>query len=139
MEGRTDPRFISMLLEVRLLPLKPGKYNTYVRAGRQAPQISFLLDPFCFFFLPSCSSEQRTQTNGYSSKMLPKSWLVWLSGLSVGLQTKELLVRFPGWGTCLGCGPGPQERTRKRQPHTDVSLPLFLPLFPSLKINKSNL
>ena len=24
----------------------------------------------------------------------------------------------------------------KRQPHTDVSLPLFLPSFPSLKINK---
>ena len=39
-------------------------------------------------------------------------------------------------GTCLGCGPGPLLRALERQPHLYVSLPLFLPLFPSLKINK---
>ena len=43
---------------------------------------------------------------------------------------------IPSQGTCLGCGPGPQCRVGERQPHTDVSLPLFLSPFPSLEINK---
>ena len=34
--------------------------------------------------------------------------------------------------TCLGCGLGPQLGACERQPHIDVSLPLFLPPFPSL-------
>ena len=37
-------------------------------------------------------------------------------------------------GTCLGCGPGPCWVVLERQPHIDVSLPLFLHPFPSLKI-----
>ena len=44
-------------------------------------------------------------------------------------QTVTSLI--PSQGTCLGCGPGPQWGVHKRQPHIDVSLPLFLPLFPS--------
>ena len=39
---------------------------------------------------------------------------------------------MPSQGTCLGCGPGPQQGTCKRQPRTDVSLPLFLSPFPCL-------
>ena len=39
---------------------------------------------------------------------------------------------IPSQGTCLGCGPGPQWGAHERQPHIDVSLPLFLPPFPSL-------
>ena len=38
----------------------------------------------------------------------------------------------PSQGTCLGCGPGPQSVACKRQPHIDVSLPLFLPPFQPL-------
>ena len=34
---------------------------------------------------------------------------------------------IPSQGTCLGCGPGPQEGAHKRQPHIDVSLPLSFP------------
>ena len=34
-------------------------------------------------------------------------------------------------GTCLGCGPGPQYGECARQPHIDVSLPLFLLPLPS--------
>ena len=37
--------------------------------------------------------------------------------------------------TCLGCGPGLQLGVLERQPHINVSLPLFLPPSPSLKIN----
>ena len=43
---------------------------------------------------------------------------------------------IPSQGTCLGCRPGPQCGVRERQPHTDVSPPLFLSPFPSLKISK---
>ena len=39
---------------------------------------------------------------------------------------------FPSQGTGLGCGPGPQQGAQERQPHTDVSLHLFLPPFPFL-------
>ena len=31
---------------------------------------------------------------------------------------------IPSQGTCLGCRPGPWWGARKKQPHTDVSLPL---------------
>ena len=43
---------------------------------------------------------------------------------------------IPGQGTYLSCRPGFQYEARERQAHIDVSLPLFLPLFLSLKINK---
>ena len=62
-------------------------------------------------------------------------WLVLLSGLSAGLQTKgswfgsQFVSRQ---GTSLGCGPGLQWGVCERQSHMDVSLPLFLPPFPSL-------
>ena len=53
-------------------------------------------------------------------------WLVWLSGLSASLQTKGLLVPFPVRAHAWVAGQVPSgECTRERQPHTDVSLPLF--------------
>ena len=41
-------------------------------------------------------------------------------------------------GTCLCFRPGPQEGVYEREPHMNIflSYPLFLPPFPSLKINK---
>ena len=64
-----------------------------------------------------------------------KGWaqpcLVWLSGLSAGLQTR-VASSIPSQGTCLGCRSGPQEGGHQTQPHIEVSLPLFLPPFPSL-------
>ena len=68
-------------------------------------------------------------------KYLREPWLVWLSGLSASLKTKGSPVRFQVRAHALVCGPGHQSGTRERQPHS-VSLPLFLPPFPSLKINK---
>ena len=50
---------------------------------------------------------------------------------------KSVTSSIPSQGTCLGCRPGPQWRAHERQPHIDVSLPLFLPPFPlSIKISK---
>ena len=43
---------------------------------------------------------------------------------------------IPSQGTCLDCGPGPQQGVRERQPHVDVYLLVLLPPFLSLKINK---
>ena len=39
---------------------------------------------------------------------------------------------IPSQGTRLGCGPGPQQQACEKQPHIDVSLPLFLLPFLSL-------
>ena len=66
-----------------------------------------------------------------------KPWLVWLSGLSAGLQNRRSLVQFqvrahtwvaglvPSWGRARG-------NQLIHLSHIDVSLPLFLPPFPSL-------
>ena len=77
-----------------------------------------LLSSYCFF------SFKNTQAC---------PWLVWLSALSTGLWTRGLLVPIHNKGTCLGCGPGPQWGNCERQPHTDVSLPLFSFLSPLSK------
>ena len=42
-------------------------------------------------------------------------------------ENQRVAGLIPSQGTCLGCGPGPQQGACKRQPHIDVSLLLFLP------------
>ena len=41
---------------------------------------------------------------------------------------QRVLSSIPSQGTCLGCWPGevPGSGAHERQPHIDVSLPLFL-------------
>ena len=64
---------------------------------------------------------------------------MWLSGLSAGLRTKGSLVPFPirahAWVVCWVPSGGASDR----QPHIDVSLPLFLPPFPPIKIKIKSL
>ena len=59
-----------------------------------------------------------------------------LAGVAQWIERQPVNQRvtgsIPSQGTCLGCRPGPQWGARERQPHIDVSLPLFLPPFPSL-------
>ena len=49
-----------------------------------------------------------------------------------GSTNQRVASSIPKQGTHLGFRPGPQCGAQERQPHTDVSLPLFLPPFPSL-------
>ena len=49
-----------------------------------------------------------------------------------GTANQSVAGSIPSQGTCLGCRPGPQKGVHERQPHTAVSLPLFLPPFLSL-------
>ena len=49
-----------------------------------------------------------------------------------GPANQRFASLIPSQGTCLGCGPGPQLGAHKRQPHINVSLPLFLLHFPFL-------
>ena len=46
-------------------------------------------------------------SSGLAVKKQEEAWLVWLSGLSAGLQTERLPVPFPVRAR-LGCRPGPQ-------------------------------
>ena len=62
---------------------------------------------------------------------------VWaLAGVAQWIEhqpsNQSVASSIPSQGTCLGFGPGPQQGAHERQPHIDVSLPLFLPPFPSL-------
>ena len=43
------------------------------------------------------------------------------------LVNQRVTNSIPSQGTSLGCRPGPQLGAYKRQPHIDISLPLFLP------------
>ena len=52
-------------------------------------------------------------------------WLVWLSGLSAGLRTKESLVRFPVRAHVWVAGQVPSWG-HVRGSHIGVSLPLFV-------------
>ena len=64
------------------------------------------------------------------------SWLVWLSGLSAGLQSKGSLVRFPVRAHTWVAGQVPG-RGHARGNHTLMSLSLSFSLSPlCLKINK---
>ena len=57
--------------------------------------------------------------------------LVWLSGWAPVREPKG--CQFDSqWGHIPGLQPGPQEGACERQPHIAVSLPLFLPPFPSV-------
>ena len=59
-----------------------------------------------------------------------------LAGVAQWIEHQPVNQRItgtiPSQGTCLGCGPGPQYGACERQPHIDVSLPLFHLPFPSL-------
>ena len=59
--------------------------------------------------------------------MVVVPWLVWLSGLTASLRTKGLLVQFPVRAHAWVVGQVSSKGARETQPHTDVSLPLFLP------------
>ena len=65
-------------------------------------------------------------------------WLGWLSGLSARLQTKKLLVQFPVLAHAWLAGQVPSWGQHARGNwwmyllHINVSLPLFLPSFPTL-------
>ena len=45
---------------------------------------------------------------------------------------QKVASRIPNQGTCLGWEPGHQEGASEWKPHIGVSLPLFLPPFPSV-------
>ena len=59
-----------------------------------------------------------------------------LAGVAQWIECQPVNQRvtgsIPSQGTCLGCRPDPQYRVCERQPHIDISLPLFLLPFLSL-------
>ena len=60
----------------------------------------------------------------------------WIEGRPVN---QRVAGSIPSKGTCLSYEPGPQQGVRERQPHIDVSLPLFLPPFPLSKNKFKNI
>ena len=70
------------------------------------------------------------------SEMYKNNNCIALAGVAQGTECWPANLKvaglIPGQGPCLGCGPGPQLGACERQPHIDVSLPFFLPPFPSL-------
>ena len=70
------------------------------------------------------------------SKYVFKKICIYLAGVAQWIERQPGNQRvsglIPSQGTCLGCRPDPQWGVGERQPHTDVSLPLFLPPFPSV-------
>ena len=117
--------------------------------------VSAALDPkdggdLCFSNKWAASPEDPSVDSGYFSHFLfnltssssevnkahgsfIKNCHSWCSSVDwVWAVKQRVAASIPSEGTCRGCGPGPQWGPCKRQPHTDVSLPLFLPPFSSL-------
>ena len=71
----------------------------------------------------------------YLWKKLKNHLISALAGVAQWIEclpaNQRVTSSIPSQGTCLDCRPGPQFGVRERQPHTDVSLPLCLPPFPS--------
>ena len=57
-----------------------------------------------------------------NSKIHPGRCAWWIECQPVNQKVTSLI---PSQGTCLGCQSGPQCGALERQPHIDVSLPLF--------------
>ena len=64
-------------------------------------------------FVMGAEKPEKANCNAHKTRPLMPS-LVWLSWLSVVLQTKRLQLRFPIQGTYLGCGFGSLDRVRMR-------------------------
>ena len=74
-------------------------------------------------------NSQLSTTEPKKNKNKNMPWLVCFSGLSAGLRTERLQVRFPVRARAWVVGQVPIWGVRE----SDVSLPLFLPPFLSLK------
>ena len=71
-------------------------------------------------------SPESSEQDHESKRKKLRPCLVWLSGLSAGLRTKGSLVRVPVRVHAWVASQVPSRGLHERQPHIDVSLPLFL-------------
>ena len=78
----------------------------------------------------------RDNGNSIINKIYFKKWKSALTGVAQWIECQPVKQRvassIPSQGTCLVCRPGPQLGVCKRQPHMNVSFPLFLPPFSHL-------
>ena len=72
---------------------------------------------------------QHLDKNLHSALVGIETQAQWIEPGPVNQRVTDLV---PHWGTFLDCGPGSHLGVCERQPHIDVSLPLFLLPFPSL-------
>ena len=93
----------------------------------------FLLNLFQYFKIVFIDNIHR---NTLSSQVLHVLKILALAGMAQWIECWPVSQRvdgsIPSQDTCLGCEPDPQRGACERQPHIDVSLPLFLLPFPSL-------
>ena len=84
-----------------------------------------------FLFISYKSFTFYKNKKGYK---LVKASTIALAGVALWIECQPanqmITGSIPSQGTCLGCRPGPQWGLRDRQPHIDVSFPLFLPPSP---------
>ena len=81
-----------------------------------------------------------TSTLLQQNAQLVKNYKGALAGVAQCIEcwpvNQRVMGSIPSQCTCLGFGPDPQWGAYERQPHTDVSLPLFLSLPSPLSKNK---
>ena len=130
-------RLLSKTQHVEFCRGAPARHRTQLSSGRTEVKTQvFLLSNLILSF------RSASQIHSMSSKyaQIRKTMLFALAGEAQWIEHQPVNQRvassIPSQGICLGCRPGPQQGACGRQPHIDVSFPLFLPPFPSLKINK---
>ena len=126
----------------------------YYKTGtdkQDQPQLHYAKISYLIYFILELSSNQanirapkkikrllvKTAHIGSVLKIKAEPWLVWLTGLSAGLQTERSMVRFPVRAHAWVVGQVPSWRHVRASQlmflwHIAVSLPLILSPFPSL-------
>ena len=109
-------------LVIPLLGIYPRNPETPIQKNLCTPMFMALL-----FTIAKCWQHPKCPSvNQWIKKtVVPLPWLVWLSGLSTGLRTKRVLVRFPVRAYTWVAGHVPQCGVSERQPHIDVFVLLF--------------
>ena len=115
------------------------------RGAEWAVPQSGVLNKNCEGYLGSEGSQTRPPSPGShrQEEKSPKLLSIKTSGALAGVAqwiecqpvNRKVTASIPSQGTCLGCRPGPQLGECKRQ-WIGVSLPFFLSLPLSLKVNK---
>ena len=104
------------ILNTRLLPLWVGLGDGAVSRQHLAMTFSCIYSHAKIRSCILCASDEKWKRF--------RPWLVWLSGLNAGLRTKESPVQFLVSAHAWAAGQVPNGG-HKKQPHIDISLPLF--------------
>ena len=103
----------------------------YIKKNRHHGQVGFIQGMQGWYNI-----HKSINVTHHINKMKHKNHMIALAGVAQWIEcwpaNQRVTCSIGSQGTCLGCRPGTLKGACTRQPHINVSLPLFLLPFPSL-------